>query len=481
MRFLLTCSALAVATAAACVPFEDESAGAEDVVEDTATPDTGGETDTSTGEDAGMDVTEDAGELEPWSAPGACGDDTVFAYPVQFQGCDFTFDPPDWQRTQRDLQVSCGEATGDGAPQSVHLTYPSNDAAHSVGVLWMTDYETRAGDVQYGTDPENLDRWQRGITFSYDLVDGERRVHEAHLCGLQANTTYYYRAGTEGAWSEVFTFTTAPEFGNDDAFTFAVTGDTRSPTQEMWGQALDDIEERGAQFLVFTGDAVDVGTIQAQWDVWWTQGTATADTDRLSSMPIMYAHGNHDFVGDPMWAMMAYPGDEQNYYVRFGNALFIMLDDSGLIWTGQTVEEDIRNFLREALDAHPDVTWRFVAHHKPIYSASTNHGSTRQLQDAWMPLYEEFGVDMVFNGHDHNYERSCPVREERCVADGDGTVYLVAAGIGAPLYNNGEDWWTVTSRKEPTYVIVDIDGNELSMTTFDLFGTEVDTYSLTKD
>lgn len=493
---ILSIGTVAAVATSACVGFADEDAET-DTGTDTAVPDTATDTVAPDVDDAGAETDEGSGApafegnqaLGLYEAPPACDDSTLIVPPIEIARCDYSFSPPPWQESTAfgtagllDLRQSCGTPSGEGAaPTMVHLTYPTSDADSSVAALWMTDYATTASDMRLGTSPDALDRWVRGFSFSYSLLDAERRVHEVHVCDLQPSTTYYYQVGGGDVWSETYSFTTAPTFGTDESFTFAATGDSRSTTQAMWAQTLDEIEALGADFLVFTGDAVEVGSLQFQWDTWWGQGSANGTTQRLAALPMLYAHGNHDLVGDPMWAMMAYPNDEQSYYVRYGNTLFIVLDDSGTFRTNQRIETEIRAFLEEALEAHPDVTWRVVAHHKPVYSASTNHGSTRVLQENWMPVYEEYGVDLVFNGHDHNYERSCAVRGGQCQASGDGTTYIVTAGIGAPLYGNGTDWWTEISYKVPSFVIMEVNGNTMTGTAYDpTTGTELDAFTLTK-
>lgn len=487
-ELVLASSVVATAWALGCVNATDEDAASSDAV------DTGDVSDTAA--DAGSgDAGSDAGSGEPavvtnissttWAEPAACAASNDLALPIEITGCDYTFDPPPWQQTSSggtsgliDLRSSCAGSSAD-APANVHVTFPRSDASGAAAVLWMTDAETMQTELQLGTTPDALDRWAQGFSFTYALIAEERRVHEVHLCGLEANTTYYYRVGGGGQWSDVYAFTTAPEPGDDETFIFAATGDSRSTTQAMWGQTLDSIEALGADFLVFTGDAVEIGTLQPQWDVWWDQASATETTSRLASLPMLYAHGNHDLVGDPMWAMMAYPDDEQSYWVRYGNTLFIVLDDSGTFRTGKRIEDEIRDFLIEAIEANPDARWRIVAHHKPAYSASTNHGSNGDIIEAWVPVFEEYDVDLVLNGHDHNYERSCYVNGGACASTGDGTVYVVTAGIGAPLYGNGSDWWTRISASRPNYVQFTVTPEQISAVAYDpTTGTEVDRFTI---
>jgi hypothetical protein len=497
-----------VALLQACLSFSEDPAPAEGTAPTPPTSDTGTPPVTPdagpVGEDTTIEVDErantpelagnlslysEAGSTDPLRPLPACevAERIEWAAGYEIAGCGIVVEPPFWQLPDRrgtggmiDTVMSCADRGTDERIMHTHVSFPIADASTSISMLWMTGSDNYQSDVRMGYDPDDLFLHARGFSFTYEMIVGDRRVHEVQICGLQPNRTYYYQVGGEGLWSDVYSFRTAPEWGSEEPFTFGVTGDSRSPTQAMWGQALDGMEDRGAELVLFSGDAVLFGNDQGQWDVWWSQSSATATHDRLASMPLVYAHGNHDLVGDPMWTMMAHPRDEQNFYYRYGNALIIVLDDSGTFRTRLRNEFEIKDFLREALEAHPDATWRFVVHHKPIYSASTRHGSQRSLQEAWMPLYEEHGVDVVFNGHDHNYERSCSVRNQQCVADGQGTVYVVAAGIGADLYGNGQDWWTVKSQRVPTYMMVEVNGRQLSAVAYDLDGNVVDSFTLRK-
>jgi hypothetical protein len=92
-------------------------------------------------------------------------------------------------------------------------------------------------------------------------------------------------------------------------------------------------------------------------------------------------------------------------------------------------------------------------------------------------LLDKYHVDMVFNGHDHNYERTKPMRgNEVQGSPEDGVTYVVAAGVGAPLYDNGSNFFTAKSEKAENYVVVEIDGLNLKMTAKRLDGTVIDEF-----
>jgi hypothetical protein len=48
--------------------------------------------------------------------------------------------------------------------------------------------------------------------------------------------------------------------------------------------------------------------------------------------------------------------------------------------------------------------------HQSALSSSTDNGCDASIRQAWLPLFDRYQVDLVVNGHDHDYERSYPVR-----------------------------------------------------------------------
>jgi hypothetical protein len=121
--------------------------------------------------------------------------------------------------------------------------------------------------------------------------------------------------------------------------------------------------------------------------------------------------------------------------------------------------------------------------HHPAYSASPSHGSTQRVIDNWVPIFEKYNVDLTFSGHDHDYERSVPIRSSQKVDPGTGVVHLVAGSFFAPPYSNGNDWWTQVSvnGNVGNYVVLEANNNKLTFTAYSGDGSSViDTFSFTK-
>ena len=125
-------------------------------------------------------------------------------------------------------------------------------------------------------------------------------------------------------------------------------------------------------------------------------------------------------------------------------------------------------------------TWTFVVFHDTIYS-SGEHGSDEGIRDELVPVFDEFGVDLVFMGHDHHYERTWPLRGGVIAPAGEGTVYVTTGGGGATVRETGASGFTARAEASHHYVRVAVDGGLLNLEMVRADGTVGDTLSLVKE
>jgi acid phosphatase type 7 len=213
---------------------------------------------------------------------------------------------------------------------------------------------------------------------------------------------------------------------------------------------------------------------QIEWDDWFdAMGPLT------TTAPLMPVQGNHEVFADIYYDQFALPASptlpdalkEHAWSLDVGNVHFVGLDSNGeAVITAQVawLEADL-----QAARADPEVDWIVCMMHHAPYSAS-NHGSDSRLQAHFSPLWEKYKVDLVFSGHDHNYERSHPIAAGKVVGAGEGPVYVVAGAFFAPPYGNGKKWWTATSvhGNKGNWVIVDVEGDALTLTAMSGDGAE---------
>ena len=378
-------------------------------------------------------------------------------------------------------------------PRRVHLGWPGADTSRSIAFTWVTEVEpgedvgTLASlvELQGPDDPEPV--LHEGA--SYLLVhpddavndpnlDGApaypgSRVHELRLCGaLTPSTTYTYRVGGGDHWSPTYTFTTPPEPGSDVPITVAVLGDSRGSYEE-WGQILAAANEHDPDVFLFTGDMVEYGTQQWEWDAWFD-----ATGSILAEKVIVPSHGNHEFLAANYFAMFAMPHNGSWFHVDVGPLRAASLNDS--FTTAQQMEVEQVDYMDDIFtdDAPP---WRFAFHHRATFSANNRHGSAENLRRHWQPAFERGGVQLVFAGHNHIYERSKPILGSAEAED--GVTYIVSGGAGAPLYRsfNEDAWFLETAATEQHYLIGQIQGGASSWEVRSPSGSVLDAFEVNLD
>ncbi len=352
------------------------------------------------------------------------------------------------------------------------------DPSTSMAFAWDTDLETNATTVQYGATPDPA-TWTSSVDgMSYVIPAGEylinatdRRTHEAFVCGLTPDTTYYYRVGggPKGAeaWSEVRSFRTLPS-STDAPLVVAVTGDSRGEIANAWQILQSRLAARGdVQLQLFSGDLVVLGSDQKAYEQWVAHGSddAGGKPSALASILTLVAMGNHENYQAPFFTTVVQPDDpalegQSELFFSFdaGPAHFVVLDDFGV--ASPTTRPGYRELalawlekdLAKANERRTDRPFIVAVHHHGEWS-SAKHGdesSAKNVRKDLVPLWDKHGVDLVLDGHDHNYERSKPLT----LTGGDptvdpslgkGTVYVVCAGSGAEGYGNGKSMFTETS------------------------------------
>ncbi len=330
--------------------------------------------------------------------------------------------------------------------------YLQSVTTSTIIVAWETDL-SGLGEVAYGETAEY------GASVA-DSATGTR--HAVALAGLAPYTVYHYRVESGGApLGPDATFRTAA--GPDQTqFTFVVFGDTR--TQHTIHQAVvERIVAQGPDFVLHTGDLVVNGAAPQQWETFFE-----IERELMIRIPLFPALGNHEGNNLNYFALFYLPGNEHWYTFDYGNARFINLQVDSIADFGPGSEQYA--WLEEALATNTQV-WLFVYFHIPPYS-SVQDSLEDDVRQALAPLFEQYGVDVVFNGHKHNYERN----------EANGVTYVVTAGGGAPLYAMQEREPTqVAFALEHHFVLVEIDGHHLRATAISSTGEVLDQFERRAD
>jgi hypothetical protein len=262
--------------------------------------------------------------------------------------------------------------------------------------------------------------------------------HHAKLTNLEAGTIYYLAVKTADGLGREVHFKTAPS--DKQPLKLIYAGDSRSNidvVRVISKQIAGMVEaDKSIVAMLHGGD-------YATWpkrNVWkaWLEAYALTTTPDGKLLPIIPVVGNHESPDKvPLFSQAyGYPGGQLGYYA------FRLTPSIGLLClnTETSPEGDQQVFLSEALaDLKKDqVKWKIVAYHRPVFPAIKNPSRAKA---SWVPLFEEYNVDLALESDGHCIKRTVPIRNDKESAD--GVVYLGEGGYGAPQRDPKPDRWYI--------------------------------------
>ena len=168
--------------------------------------------------------------------------------------------------------------------------------------------------------------------------------------------------------------------------------------------------------------------------------------------------GNHDNQENRFYKPWNMNG-ERYYSHKHGDVRFFVLDSDYL-------DSKQRDWLERELKGSTD-RWKIVYFHHPLYSSGLRHGSEIDLRMILEPLFVKFGVNAVFQGHDHIYERVKPQR---------GIYYFVEGASGQLRRGNlrKSDLTAAGYDQDQSFMVVEIDDDTLHFQAVSRLGKVVD-------
>ena len=342
---------------------------------------------------------------------------------------------------------------------SVTLTrgpYLQSITATGAIIVWRTA-EPGSSRVDYGVGD---------YTRSIDLPDPTTE-HAITLTDLITGTEVIYRVSTDGVELAQGSFRTAS--APDQPFSFAVIGDSGIGSTAQVAVA-DRMVALDPQFVLHTGDVIYPDGQADGYDPFFFQPYQTL----ARRAPIYPTLGNHDYHSqrgqpylDAFYLPHNNPANTERYYsFDWGNAHFTALDFN----TGPDPAQI--EWLKNDL-ASTDKPWKIVFYHQAIYSSGP-HGyeSWVEAKRALLaPIFEQHDVDIVFNGHDHDYERTQPIND---------VIYIVSGGGGASVYPVLPQSFSAYAESTHHTVFATVDGCTLTLQAVKPDGTIFDSATLTK-
>jgi predicted phosphodiesterase len=174
--------------------------------------------------------------------------------------------------------------------------------------------------------------------------------------------------------------------------------------------------------------------------------------------------GNHDDPNQVYYKLFGMNG-KRFYTYQKPDIRFFVLDSNYM-------DKDQQRWLEEEL-SQSNSKWKFAYFHHPIYSSGGRHGSEVDLRAIVEPLFLKYGVNVVFAGHEHFYERLKPQK---------GIHYFTAGG-SAKLRSGDIRAGAMTAKgfdTDRSFMMVEVDGDSLHYQTISRTGRLIDSGTIAR-
>lgn len=331
-------------------------------------------------------------------------------------------------------------------PQALFLTW-QGDPTTTMTVQWIGSSEDGAARPVWFCRDGGLE-WQSTPAKVKPYPSSDLKIYRTELTGLTPDTLYRFRVGLDSAERS---FRTAPA-KQTNAIQFVSGGDSGINRE---AQQINQVAaNQSPMFVVMGGDlAYENGRDGATFLTFLKNYSQQVVDDKGRMIPLVACLGNHEVNG----------GYEQNrdkapyFYsvfdgmftdtgygvLDFGDYMSVILLDSNHT---TPIAGEQTSWLEKQLKAREHNPNLFVFYHVPSYPSYRTYdlnkaevGTGHDSRKHWVPLFERYGVDAVFEHHDHTFKRTHLLLDGR--PDANGIPYL---GDGS--------WGKIRRPKTPTQI-----------------------------
>ena len=373
----------------------------------------------------------------------------------------------------------------------------AQDNSTSRTIMWQSDSSEPDAIIEYrkeGTDnTQNINATDKAFTDD----DSTTYIHEATVTGLTPNTKYEYRVGygndRRSDWYRL-------ETAGANVYDVLIYPDSQSGDYFQWEEIVKNSALRNPRTALYIsmGDLVDNGEHAYQWRTWLNSIKPLS-----ANVPLATTLGNHEMytldwkMREP-YAYLNYfavppNGNEifnRRYYsYDFGDVHYVVLDtmlyESNHEDNHDTHHPDLYDvqvqWLRQDLAANTKKWTVVLMHRDPFQYAFDRPGASRDVGFneegvLFMPIFDEFNVDLVLSAHLHSYRNRGHVRHfER---DSSGPLYIltgIAGDARRPKWKEHPlDVYVAPDRDKNNYMTMTVTPNKLIVKAFLPDGTQLD-------
>lgn len=371
-------------------------------------------------------------------------------------------------------------------------------------IMWQSDNSEPNAIIEYRIMGSEDVQSQNASDTSFTDDGTTTYIHEGTLTGLTPNTKYEYRVGygadRRSNWQSLQTASA------DGSYEVLIYPDSQSADYSDWISIVKNSAERhpNAAMYLSMGDLVDNGEQASQWRTWLNSISPLA-----SKIPLAPMMGNHEMytldwkMREPK-AYLAYfdvPSngnstfDRRYYSYDYGDVHYVVLDTQ-LYEANHSDNHDTHHpdlydvqveWLKQDL-AKNTKKWTVVLMHRDPFQYAINGRTDRaagfsEEGPIFMPIFDEYNVDLVLSAHLHSYRDRGHVRNfER---DATGPRYILTGIAGDVRYpslwqQHPLDVYVAPQPETNNYMTMTVSPNELVIKSYLPDGTELESVSLTK-
>ena len=351
-------------------------------------------------------------------------------------------------------------------PPAIYLTW-QEDPATTMVVHWHTNPGDDVTVVNFAE--ENGGEWSTVPGSEEDMYGSDQTIHTVHLTGLEPGTRYQFRLGDH---EPVYQFKTMPA-DNSEPIRFIVGGDT-APLPVM-ADMCEVAASYEPMFAVIGGDIAYADGEPEQlyrWEMWFTHWRERMVTPSGRLVPVIVAIGNHEVQlryhhrgathehAPYFFSYFAFPGMPGYNTLDFGDYLSLVILDSGHV---NPIEGDQTDWLAAELAQRQNKTHVLPIYHVPGYPSYRDYDGSLQtaIREHWIPLFEEHGVRVAFEHHDHTFKRTHPIRGGE-IDEENGILFLGDGAWGVPLRTPipaDDAWYLAETAERYHFFVVTLEGD----------------------
>ena len=270
-------------------------------------------------------------------------------------------------------------------------------------------------------------------------------------------------------------------------FNFGAAGDWGTNTNTR--ATADNMKNKGVELGLGLGDyAYFTGSTAVQ--NWWNNYMGPLHGKFRGTL------GNHD-VADFYSYLNKFGQTNWVYSFNYQNVHFLSISTERTFTSGSTQYNGVKNDLAKA-SVNPDIRWIIVFFHKPMYTSPSKHLPFQALISTFHPLFDRYEVDLVLQGHNHNYQRSYPImfnsfdplepvitsKSSTSYSNPKGQIYLVVGTGGVSSYSFSGQSSYIVKQFSNTFGFLNVDvvnnGMTLRGTFYSNDGAIKDRFTITK-